>query len=439
MRKTSKLPVQRRISTTKLLAILLAAAIVAGIASAILIKAADNRTIADLKEQIAQLTPAFPAEQQPQATASAYAPTDAAAEYNGGVITVQEASDAYSTTAAYYEMLGADPADYAEDAKRETIDNLVEDQILEAKAKEYGVYDLTDEQKAELEQEVQANFDAQVEYYMAFRFDDSQTDEQLRQNTIDYLNENGMSVDDLYKTAAANIWRDNLRDYITADVSVEESDVQEYYQKQVETAKISYAADFGMYESDREYGGAVVYNPAGVRTVQGILIPFSNDQITTYLTLQAQIEAGDTSKQAEMDALYDQIMPTAQEALNRARAGEDFAALMDEYSADETLKREPMRSTGYYVSAQSVSYSKAFIDAAMALEKIGDISDLVRMDTGIYILRYASDVPEGEVPYEQVRDQLMDGCLEEKKNVKYNTTVEGWIADANIVYHLDRF
>ena len=53
MRKTSKLPVQRRISTTKLLAILLAAAIVAGIASAILIKAADNRTIADLKEQIA--------------------------------------------------------------------------------------------------------------------------------------------------------------------------------------------------------------------------------------------------------------------------------------------------------------------------------------------------------------------------------------------------
>ena len=286
--------------------------------SAILIKAADNRTIADLKEQIAQLTPAFPAEQQPQATASAYAPTDAAAEYNGGVITVQEASDAYSTTAAYYEMLGANPADYAEDAKRETIDNLVEDQILEAKAKEYGVYDLTDEQKAELEQEVQANFDAQVEYYMAFRFDDSQTDEQLRQNTIDYLNENGMSVDDLYKTAAANIWRDNLRDYITADVTVEESDVQEYYQKQVETAKISYAADFGMYESDREYGGAVVYNPAGVRTVQGILIPFSNDQITTYLTLQAQIEAGDTSKQAEMDALYDQILPTAQEALNRA-------------------------------------------------------------------------------------------------------------------------
>ena len=144
MRKTSKLPVQRRISTPKLLALLLAAAIVAGIASAILIKAADNRTIADLKEQIAQLTPAFPAEQQPQATASAYAPTDAAAEYNGGVITVQEASDAYSTTAAYYEMLGANPADYAEDAKRETIDNLVEDQILEAKAKEYGVYDMTD-------------------------------------------------------------------------------------------------------------------------------------------------------------------------------------------------------------------------------------------------------------------------------------------------------
>ena len=94
MRKTSKLPVQRRISTTKLLAILLAAAIVAGIASAILIKAADNRTIADLKEQIALLTPAFPAEQQPQTTASTYAPTDAAAEYNGGVITVQEASDA---------------------------------------------------------------------------------------------------------------------------------------------------------------------------------------------------------------------------------------------------------------------------------------------------------------------------------------------------------
>lgn len=437
MRKTSKLP-GRRITPAKILAILLAVAIIGGALAVILIKAGDNRTIAELKEQIARLTSALPAQQTAQ-TASAYAPTDAAAEFEGGVITVQEASDAYATTAAYYEMLGANPADYAEEAKRETIDRLVEDKLLEAKAKEYGVYELTADQKAELEQEVQANFDAQVEYYMAFRFDDSRTDEELRRDTVDYLTENGMSVDDLYKTAAANIWRDNLREYITKDVTVEESDVQEYYKNQLETAKITYAADFSMYESDREFGSPVVYNPAGVRTVQGILIPFSTEQIGSYLALQAQIEAGDTSKQAELDALYGQIMPTAQAVLDRARAGEDFTALMDECSADETLRREPMRSTGYCVSAQSTAFSKNFVDAAMALEKIGDISDPVRMDTGIYILRYAGDVPEGEVPYEQVRDQLLDGCLEEKKNRLYNSTVEGWLKDANIVYHTDRF
>ncbi len=437
MRKTSKLP-KRGISSTKLLAILLAVAIAAGAAAAIIIKAVDNRTIADLKQQIAQLTPAD-ITAAPNAAASAYAPMDAAAEFEGGVITVQEASDAYSSTAAYYEMLGANPADYAEEAKRETINGLVEDKILEAKAKEFGVYDLTAEQRSELEQEVQANFDAQVEYYMAFRFGDSSSEEQMRQSTIDYLNENGMSVDALFKTAAANIWRDNLRTHITKDVAVEEADVQEYYKHQLETAKITYAADFSMYESAREFGAAVVYNPAGVRTVQGILIPFSSEQIGTYLALQAQIESGDTSKQADVDALYDQLMPTVQAALDRARAGDDFTALMDEYSADETLKPEPMRSTGYYVSAQSTAYSKTFIDAAMGLEKIGDISDPVRMDTGIYILRYTSDVPEGDVPYEQVRDRLLDGCMEEKKNSLYNSTVKGWIADANIVYHLDRF
>ena len=135
---------------------------------------------------------AAPGEEETAAPAVSDANLDAiAAEFDGGVVTVAEAIDEYNMIAAYYEMMGMEEADYAENAKIAVLDGLIEEKVLEAKAKEAGVYELTDAQQAEIEERVQAEYEDNINYYMAFRFDDSKTDEQVREETIAYLNENG--------------------------------------------------------------------------------------------------------------------------------------------------------------------------------------------------------------------------------------------------------
>lgn len=352
-----------------------------------------------------------------------------AAEFEGGVVTVGEAIEDYDMIAAYYEMMGMNEDEYAESAKITVLDGLIEKKILEAKAKEFGVYDLTDAQRAEIAQRVQAEYEDNIEYYMAFRSGEGKSEEQAREETIAYLNENGSSYEKMLADAEQDAWRDQLYDYITKDMNVSEEQMREFYDSQVTSAELSYSADFAAYEMDSQGGRPVVWNPEGVRSVQAILVSFDADQAVEYLMLQAAIEGGDASKLDALNALYDLLEPRAQEALQRAQAGEDFAALMAEYG-DAGITR---------VSDQSILCGDAFRDAAMALSSIGEISAPVQTDGGICIIRYAGDVQAGQVPYEQVRDALLANYQEELKSSLYNASVVQWIADANVQYHLDRF
>lgn len=427
---------RKMITRLRILSIVLAALLLIGIAAGVLMKISDNRRIAALEAQLAQLQGGS---EKPVQAANAYPADAAAAEFKGGVVTVGEASEAYALIASYYEMMGADEAEYAEEAKKETLRSLVEDRILEQKAKEYGVYEISEEQRAEIEAEVKESFDANVDYYLDFRFDESVSEDELRQETIEYLAENGYEYDALVEDAMQNVWRDNLRERMISDIEITDENVRAYFDSQAESAAMRYAADFSEYEADREMGGVVVWNPAGVRTVQAILIAFDNDQIHRYLELQTALENGETDKLSQIDALYAELEPRVQEVRGKLASGEDFLTIADQYSEDGNLAAEPARSTGYYVSAQSESYGDDFAAAAMALENIGDISEPVNVDGGIYILRYVSDVPEGAVAYEDVADSLRIQCEEEIKAEKYNDIVEQWIEEADVKYYTDRF
>ena len=433
MRKTSRLPRQKGISAKGILAIVIAVVLLAGIVVGVVDEVKDNRRIAELEAQIAQLQGGGQV-----AVSSNYDPNEAAAEFDGGIVTVGEASAEYAITASYYEMMGVSEAEYAEEAKMDVLKYMVEDKIMEAKARELGVYELTEEQKAEIEASVQEAFDENVEYYMGFRFDDSVSEEELRADTIAYLEENGYSFDAMYNEAAANIWRDNLREHVLKDMEISEEDVRAYYDSAVESAKLTYAVDFSEYEVDRELGRAIVYNPAGVRTVQGIFIAFDEDQIDRYLNLQRELEDGNSDKLAEVEALYQELMPKVQEVQNLLAEGKDFGEVMDQYSQDGNFTTMEASRIGYYVSADSVMFDENFVTAAMGLANIGDVSEPVYQDGGIYLLRYASDVAEGQVAYEDIAEEHRYDSEQEIKDSHYNEIVEQWLAEANVKYYPEK-
>ncbi len=372
---------------------------------------------------------------QAQGAIEAQADYDAdaiAAEFEGGVVTVGEAMAEYQTLASYYEMLGVQPEDYAEDAKTTVLSGLVETKILALKAQELGLDAMTDEERAEIEAQAAADFEELVDYYMAFRAEEGKSEEEAREETISYLAESGDTLESAIEDALLNATQQRLYDYVTAEMSVDDAQLRSFYDEQLESAELIYSADFSQYELDAESGRPVLWNPEGVRRVETILIPFDADQSVEYLSLSAAVEEGDAAKSTELDALYAALEPEAQRALDRLNGGEDFAALAAEYGSLGP-------DGGSFVGSQSTLYGDEFRDAALALTNIGDTSGVVRTEGGLCILRYASDVTPGAVPYEQVAGTLRGDYEEELKLKQYNDTVVRWIADANVKYYTDRF
>lgn len=356
----------------------------------------------------------------------------AAAEFDGGMITVGEARVEYNRRAYYYEMLGMDEAEFSDGEKQDVLEGLVEDAILRMKAQELGLYEINDDDRAAIMADVQADFDAEVEYYMSYRYDESKTQQQIREETIAYLSENGITLEGMAESAEQDYWRQKLHDSVTADTTVSEEELYAFYEKQVAADEATYASDYAQYEMDHAFGRTIAWNPEGIRRVEVVTVPFDEEQLAAYNEIQTALSDGDSTRLSELDGLYRQLLPTAQSLQERARQGEAFAELNaemgDAYASDGEI----------YVSAQSSMYSEDFRNAAMALANVGDISDPIYTDSGISILRYAGDVPSGAVAFETIREQLRESCIEDAKSSRYNTQVFMWIQDANVKYYPER-
>lgn len=346
------------------------------------------------------------------------------AEFNGGVVTAAEAAAEYAVIANYYDMMGMEEAEYAENAKYTVLNGLAENKILEMKAREAGVYELDDNQKAEIARRVKSEYEDNIEYYMAFRFDGSKSDAQVREETIAYLDENGYSYESMLAEAEKDAWKNRLFEYVTKDVSVDDEQLRAFFEEQAVSAEMTYSADFAEYEMAVESGRPILWHPQGVRRIEYIMHSFDEELQVDYLMLQAALDGGDSSKLVELEALYEKLLPAVQDTVNRLNAGESFEAIA---------------SGIMHVSEQSSFCGDVVRDAAMALESVGDISAPVQTDGGICILRYAGDVPAGKVAYEDVKDALLVTYEAEYKSSRYNAAVVQWINDADIKYYIDRF
>lgn len=371
------------------------------------------------------------AERLTGADESAYSPEEPAAEFNGGSVSVAEAAAEYQTLLPYYEMLGIDDAESIAEAKLDVLRTLTEEKILEAKAKELGVYELDDASRAALEEQVKAQYEEKVQYYMAFRFDESKTDAQVREETISYLNENGASYEEMLRQAEREGWRDRLYARVTEDFSVDDEQLYAFYEEQLASDEMIYSANFAEYEADCDAGRTVLWHPEGVRRVQMLAVPFDDGQAAEYADIQALLAAGNSDKLTELDALYETLEPQAQELLEQLGAGADFDALFERWGYGS--------AEGEYMAAQSVAFGEEIRDAAMALEKIGDVSEILRCDAGLCILRYAGDVQSGAVAFEEIKEELRANYSEELKQSHYNSIVAQWVNDADAKYYPEKF
>ncbi len=137
-----------------------------------------------------------------------------------------------------------------------------------------------------------------------------------------------------------------------------------------------------------------------------------------------QLAAAKAQAYANIDAKADEILaqiPTG-----------DWDTLMAEYTEDPGMQEgATTATTGYAVSESTTNMDTAFTTAALALENVGDVTGKVEGIYGYYIIKYVSDVEEGAVSLDEVRDTLTSSVLTTKQNNYYTEQVEQWVTDAN--------
>jgi len=136
---------------------------------------------------------------------------------------------------------------------------------------------------------------------------------------------------------------------------------------------------------------------------------------------------------ANIDAQADDI-------LAQLKAGADWDALMAEKTADPGMQAGAATAeTGYAVSAASTAtMDEAFVNAAMALGKVGDISPKTRGIYGYYIIQYTAEVAEGPVALEDVRAELEAQQLYAKQQTAYEEALGLWVAEAGAKVNYDK-
>lgn len=375
------------------------------------------------------------------------------------------------TTDEYYRNLAL------EDVYTSLSQSLVKNQ----KAKELGFNVFTDEEDAALREKAQANFDSDKDYVKSTYFADTTLEgEELETAISDKMTELGMTFDYYYSSAKSEATEEKLRNSVIEGVAVTDEEIQAEYDEHVADAKASYEGNLSSYGYTVNNGNSVYYNPAGYRYVKHILRKFPtetqnalsdlkskvNEKASQITSLESSIsslgedvaqdapervkleeeKAAAEKEKADLQAQYDKaledaclaLQPTVDEVLAKIAAGEDFDKLMETYGEDPGMQSSPGKENGYAVCQDYIYFDTAFVEAAMALAKVNDVSPAVRGQNGIHIIKYVSDIQEGPVPLEKVKDEISAELLSAKQDEVYNAQVEEWVAQSGIKVYKER-
>ena len=158
-------------------------------------------------------------------------------------------------------------------------------------------------------------------------------------------------------------------------------------------------------------------------------ITVSEDEIRKYFEDAGERFARDERRQAshilflfgDNEIISEQ---KAQEALNKLNEGEDFSALVLQYSDDGGTK-EQGGNLGMLAKSQLPG---ALGDAVFAMS-INEVSELVRTDFGFHIVQLNNIESDGQVPFETVRAELEMELKSQKSSVNF-TVIERELSDA---------
>ena len=346
----------------------------------------------------------------------------------------------------------------------QVIDSYVSNLVLKQKAYALGMNELTEEEQAHAEEHAKEYYQSFLDSVVSAYLPNSGLEgDELNAAAEKYVAENDIktvdgrfSYDDFLKSALEETAVEKVQADMIKDVAVSEEEIKADFDSKAEENKTQFESNPDQYGYNVMNGTTVYYAPAGYRMVKHILIAVSDEdskasaEAEDLLTaakdaLTNAAEGADTAAlQAAVDeaqAAYDAAKAAgmanakakADEVYALAAAeGADFDALISEYSTDS------MPTGGYAIREGYAYFVEPFVTAAMALENVGDVSEPVESTYGYHVIKYVSDVQEGPVDIETVRESISSALLTAKQNEVSEATLKQWTEEAAVKTYPDR-
>ena len=355
-----------------------------------------------------------------------------ASAYDGAVtVTLSEVQEEYdqqlAAYIAYYTQYGYTMDEYDQEFQANVAQETVQMKLSQAIVRHYAEqngYVLTAEKEEELTAQVQTALDNLREYYESYLSYYGYTGDELAQAVEEEMANSGYTEEALTESAYLKDILDFIYEKATADISVTEEEVKEAFDAKIASQKESYA-DIDSFINDYVSDSEILYTPENVRLMECIYIAKVDGEATEEEATREEATSDEAANIAELSGYA-----KAKAVVAAIRGGEDFEEAMKAYNEDSSTEEQMLR--GYPVAAESQLYGEEFSAGAMALENVGDVSDIITTDYGYFILRYAKDLTAGEADFESRKDAETEETLSNKKNDAYTAFINQILDEANM-------
>lgn len=427
-------------------------------------------------------------------TAEAAAEPQLLATINGTEIFDNDADLQYWISYYMYQLSssGYDTTDpeLLSDVNKYSLLNTLSFAVLRQKAAELGLDEVSDEEIAQMEAEAHESWENALTSYETTYFgitDDSSEEDRTaaRADALAKLEETGYTeesyVDEMVDGSVTNLLIERVQNHAAEGLAVTDDEVISYFDELAREDEEQFKEDVSSYEfMTHYYGQDSYYVPEGYRGIIHILLSVDEALLNNWKDLTARLEeqqndtaeekteaaeapadteaadAGATDAEtaeaeaspepteepvtqemvdAARQAILDSVSATVDEIMSKYNAGTSFEDLIKEYGTDPGMQDEATLAEGYHIHPDSILYDSNFVKGAMALEKIGDVSEPLVSQFGVHILKYLKDIPGGVTELtDSLKEELRDALLQEKEREAFTSLLDQWMAESDIQY-----
>jgi len=252
-------------------------------------------------------------------------------EVGGKPVTKAELYNAWNTamdqTINFYRWyygseLDSNDPDLREAMLEQAIDDIVTERVVQQQGKALGLDQFTEEELAELEPQVQSDWDYNASIVRQQFFAASDLEEEALTEAVNAkMAELEITWESVLDGVKAEKISERVREYAIADASVTAEEVAEEYQGLVGDQKAAYTETPAAYASDMTNGRTIYYVPDGYRYVKHVLLKIDSEASERIYTLQTELQTAQSNLETAQAALSD-LEPGTSEEAGEEEAGE---------------------------------------------------------------------------------------------------------------------